>query len=248
MMRQYLVAGNWKMNGNEALLIAVREALAEVQTKATVVVIPPYVYLPAAMQHFRDTKLVVGAQNVSSHEEGAYTGDISGLMLRDVGCHYVLVGHSERRAMHGETDEIVAKKFAAAQRVNITPILCVGETFSERGASKTMAVIEASLEAVRAEVGIKGFGKAVLAYEPLWAIGTGVAASPEMAQAVHADIRKWVAKYDEGIAKNLQILYGGSVAPLNAQALFSMPDIDGGLVGGASLKPDGFAEIVAQAK
>ncbi|MFI4956431.1 MAG: triose-phosphate isomerase [Gammaproteobacteria bacterium] len=247
-MRQYIVAGNWKMNGDEALLIAVREALADVQTEATVVVIPPYVYLPAATQHFRDTKLVVGAQNISKFEEGAYTGEISGLMLRDVGCHYVLVGHSERRAMYGETNEIVAKKFMAAQKVNITPILCVGETFSERGAGKTMSVIEASLEAVRAAAGIKAFGKAVLAYEPVWAIGTGVAATPEMAQAVHADIRKWVAKYDEGIAKNLQILYGGSVAPLNAQALFSMPDIDGGLVGGASLKPDGFAEIVAKAR
>jgi len=247
-VRQYIVAGNWKMNGNEALLIAVREALAGVETKAEVVIIPPYVYLPSATQHFRDTNLVVGAQNVSKHEEGAFTGEISGLMLRDTGCQYVLVGHSERRTMYGETNEIVANKFVAAQRVGITPILCVGETFSERGAGKTMAVIEASLEAVRAQVGIRGFGKAVLAYEPIWAIGTGVAATPEMAQAIHADIRKWVAKYDEGIAKNLQILYGGSVAPLNAQALFSMPDIDGGLVGGASLKPDGFAEIVAQAK
>lgn len=247
-MRPYIIAGNWKMNGNEALLIAVREALRDIETGARVMIIPPFVYLPSATQHFRDTGLSVGAQNISAHEEGAYTGEVSALMLRDVGCHYVLVGHSERRALYGEANDVVAQKFIAAQKVGIVPILCVGETLAEREAGRTMDVIEASLEAVRQAAGIASFHKAVVAYEPVWAIGTGVAATPEMAQAVHADIRKWAAKHDEGLAKNLQILYGGSVSSSNAESLFGMPDIDGGLVGGASLKPDVFAEIVAKAR
>lgn len=247
-MRPYLIAGNWKMNGNEALLIAVREALAEVETGANVAVIPPYIYLPAARQHFRDTAIAVGAQDVSIHDEGAYTGEVSALMLRDVGCQYTLVGHSERRMLHGETDAVVAQKFMAAQRVGLIPILCVGETQAEREAGRTMKVIEASLAAIEAAAGMHGFHKAVIAYEPVWAIGTGLAATPEMAQAVHAEIRNWVAKRDEGLAKSVQILYGGSVNASNAEALFGMPDIDGGLIGGASLKPDAFAEIVAKAR
>ena len=247
-MRSYMVVANWKMNGNESLLIAVREALAAVQSEATVLIIPPFVYLPAAGQHLREAGIQIGAQNVSQYEEGAYTGEISTTMLRDMGCHHVLVGHSERRALYGETNDIVAAKFMAVHQANMVPILCVGETLAEREAGHTQQVIEASLEAVRAAAGIEAFGRAVVAYEPVWAIGTGLAATPEMAQAVHEHIRKWLTKYDEALAKKLQILYGGSVSPSNAQALFSMPDIDGGLVGGASLKPDAFAEIVAKAR
>ncbi len=249
-MRKYMIAGNWKMNGNDALIIGVREALIAVQKQSTAIVVlaPPFVYLPAAMQHLRDTEIAIAAQNVNAHEEGAYTGEISSRMLRDMGCQYVIVGHSERRTLYGETNAAVAAKFMAAQKAGITPILCVGETLAEREAELTAEVIYASLEAVRALAGVEAFGKAVVAYEPVWAIGTGRAASPEIAQEVHESIRKWLGKYDEALAKNLQILYGGSVSPSNAEALFSMPDIDGALVGGASLNPGAFAEIVAKAR
>lgn len=247
-MRQSLIVANWKMNGNESLLISVREALSSIQTKTSVVIIPPFVYLPAAAQHFRDTNILIGAQNVNAHDDGAFTGEISATMLRDMHCHDVLVGHSERRALFGETNEIVAAKFIAVQKANMVPILCVGETLPEREAGKTLAVIEASLDAVVNAAGIQAFQKAVIAYEPVWAIGTGVPATAEMAQSVHESIRHWVAKRDEALAKNLQILYGGSLNPANAAALFSMPDIDGGLVGGASLKPGDFADIVAKAR
>lgn len=243
-MRQHLVVGNWKMNGDENLLLAQREALAEVKTQATVVICPPAVYLPAAQLHFKGTDIAHGAQDLSSHAQGAYTGEISGSMLKEVGCTYVIVGHSERRQYWGESSALVAEKCQQALLEGLTPILCIGETLSQREADETEAVLSAQLDAVIGLLGIAAFHKIVIAYEPVWAIGTGLAATPTQAQAVHAFIRASLEKQDAALAKNMSILYGGSVNAENAKDLFAMPDIDGGLIGGASLKPALFATIV----
>jgi triosephosphate isomerase len=189
------------------------------------------------------SRLLLGAQNVSRHESGAYTGETAASMLVDTGCQFVIVGHSERRALYGESSTEVAAKFVAAQAAGLTPILCLGESLDEREAGRTEAVIDEQLAAVLDEAGVKAFANAVIAYEPVWAIGTGKTATPEMAQDVHRHIRETLSAKDEAIAGAVQILYGGSVKGDNAAGLFAMPDIDGGLIGGASLKAVDFLAI-----
>jgi triosephosphate isomerase (TIM) len=245
-MRQPMVAGNWKMNGsrkaNEALLKEVREALAA-PVKAEVVVCPPYVYLPQVAGLVDGSTVGLGAQDVSDQDSGAYTGEVSGEMLRDVGCRYVIVGHSERRSLYAEDDVFTARKFAAARRHGLIPILCVGELLEERESGITEEVVARQLDAVLDLEGVESLKDAVVAYEPVWAIGTGKTATPDQAQAVHAFIRARVAGRDAGVADGLRILYGGSVKADNAAELFSQPDIDGGLIGGASLKAADFLAI-----
>lgn len=238
------------MHGNEAANAALTEAiLARMPSpdRVTLLICPPFPYLAAEAGRLAGSGLRLGAQNVSQHDSGAYTGEVSPAMLRDVGCEYVIVGHSERRAMMGEASDIVAAKFVAAQAVGLIPILCVGETLAEREADRTEAVIDAQLDAALQAAGIAAFGRAVIAYEPVWAIGTGRTASPDQAEEVHAHIRGQLAAKDGNIAAGVQILYGGSVKGDNAAGLFAMPDIDGGLIGGASLKATDFLAIAEQA-
>jgi triosephosphate isomerase (TIM) len=252
-MREYLVAGNWKMNGSRAfgdeLASAIAAAVAgePAAGAAALLVCPPFPYLEAVAGKVDGSPVRLGAQNVSQHESGAYTGEVSVSMLRDVGCEYVIVGHSERRALMGESSEIVAEKFAAALAGGLKPILCLGETLAEREAERTEAVIEAQLRAVFDVVEAARFADAVIAYEPVWAIGTGKTATPEQAQDVHRHIRAMLAGADARVAASAQILYGGSVKGSNALALFAMPDIDGGLIGGASLEAEEFLAIAAAA-
>jgi triosephosphate isomerase len=245
-MRQPLVAGNWKMNGSAAsidtLMAGLKQGLADVK-QAAVAVCPPYVYIAKVAELSKGTKLAVGAQDISDQESGAHTGEVSGPMLKEVGCSYAIVGHSERRAIYGERDEDTARKFAAARKFGLTPILCVGELLEEREQGITEEVVGRQLDAVIKLEGIKAIGESVIAYEPVWAIGTGKTASPQQAQDVHAFIRAKLAKLDKGVADKVQILYGGSVKGSNAVELFQMPDIDGGLIGGASLAADEFLAI-----
>lgn len=245
-MRVRFVAGNWKMNGNlatnRALLDGLVAAIARIAgVKAAVC--PPYPYLPQVQQALSGTGMAWGAQDVSQHDKGAYTGEVSGAMLVDFGCRYVIVGHSERRTLFGESNEIVAEKYSAALSAGLTPILCVGETLAQREEGTTETVVAAQLQAVLQRSGIQSFAQAVIAYEPVWAIGTGKTATPEQAQTVHAFIRRHLASKDGAIAENVQVLYGGSVKGSNAAELFAMPDIDGGLIGGASLEVQEFATI-----
>jgi triosephosphate isomerase len=245
-MRRPLVAGNWKMNGsrvgNKTLLDGLKQGLAA--TAATeVAVCPPYVYLREVGEQLAGTAIKLGAQNLCEHSSGAFTGEIAAAMLTDCACHYVIVGHSERRALYGESDALVAQKFAAARKAGMIPILCVGELLEEREAGITEQVIARQLDAVLALEGIAAFAQAVIAYEPVWAIGTGKTASPAQAQAVHAFIRGKLVKQDATIAAQSRILYGGSVKASNAAELFSMSDIDGGLIGGASLQAEEFLAI-----
>ena len=209
----------------------------------SLLVCPPFPYLAAVASQVEGSPVALGAQNVSEHEKGAYTGEVAPAMLRDVGCEYVIVGHSERRSLYGETSAQVAAKFVAAQSAGLTPILCVGETLEEREAGTTEAVIDEQLDAALDAAGISGFGAAVVAYEPVWAIGTGMTATPEQAQEVHAHIRGRLAAQNESIAAGVQILYGGSMKGDNAAGLLGQPDIDGGLIGGASLKAADFLAI-----
>ena len=244
-MRQTLIAGNWKLNGSSQSVIelvqAIRLGAKAVNCKA--VVCAPYVFIPLVSELLKDESIGLGAQDVSEHELGAYTGEISAKMLLEFGCHYSLVGHSERRSYHAESDDKVASKFGALKQAGISPILCVGETLDERDQGKTQAVVNRQILAVIDKYGIESLSDAVIAYEPVWAIGTGRTATPEQAQAVHADIRSMMSEYDNDIAMKTQILYGGSMSPANASALLAMPDIDGGLIGGASLKADDFLAI-----
>ncbi|KAB7764539.1 triose-phosphate isomerase [Xanthomonas sp. LMG 12461] len=250
-MRRKIVAGNWKLHGTRHFAAdLVREIVAglhEAEHDVEVVILPPLPYLGDLIEHFEDRLLRFGAQDVSSNEKGAYTGEVSAAMLVDVGADYGLVGHSERRQYHQESSELVARKFAAALHAGLVPILCVGETLEQREAGRTEAVIAAQLAPVLDLVGAEGFARAVVAYEPVWAIGTGRTASPAQAQAVHAFIRGEVAARDARIADSLPILYGGSVKPDNAAELFAQPDVDGGLVGGASLVAAEFLAIVRAA-
>ena len=248
-MRRKIVAGNWKLHGDRAFARALLDELAVVAVPAGVerVILPPMPYLSELIGHYAPRSLAFGAQDVSSNEKGAFTGEVSAGMLKDIGCVYGLVGHSERRQYHGETSEIVAAKFFAAKRAGLIPILCVGETLHEREAGQTEWRIEEQLGPIFAIGGAQALDGALLAYEPVWAIGTGKTASPEQAQAVHAFIRGEVAARDAKIAGSLPILYGGSVKPDNAVALFSQTDVDGGLVGGASLVARDFLDIVAAA-
>lgn len=247
-MREKLVAGNWKMHGalseNRDLLEGV---LAGVRGTQCVVCVP-FPYLFQAQSILQGSAVAWGAQNLSQHAMGAYTGEVSAAMLVDFGCCYVLVGHSERRSLYGEDDTTVALKFVAAQQAGLTPILCVGETLQEREGGVTDLVVGRQLDAVLDKVGAAGIGRAVIAYEPVWAIGTGRTATPEQAQAVHAFIRGRIAALDPAVADKLVIQYGGSVKASNAAELFSMPDIDGGLIGGASLNAAEFVAICSAAQ
>jgi triosephosphate isomerase len=247
MSRKPLIAGNWKMNGSleeSRKLVGVLRAGIGTASHADMLLAPPYVYLGAAKTWLDGSSILLGAQNIADREgSGAYTGEISGTMLVDIGCSHVIVGHSERRALYGETDAVVAAKFGAAQAAGLVPILCVGETLAQRDAGETEQTVERQLAAVLEAVGVEAFAEAVVAYEPVWAIGTGRTANPEQAQEVHAFVRGMIAARDATIAAGLIILYGGSVKGTNARALFAMDDIDGGLVGGASLIASDFLEI-----
>ena len=249
-MRKPLVAGNWKMYGTRAENAALVRTLLDLLqpgARAEVLVCPPFVYLWETGRLLKDSEVALGAQSVCAESLGAFTGEVSGAMLRDVGCRYVLVGHSERRQLYGESDSLVARKFMAAQAQGLVPVLCVGETLEEREGGRTTEVVARQLEAVLSVSGVGAQASAVIAYEPVWAIGTGRTASPEQAQEVHAMIRGKVAALDATIASSVRILYGGSVKASNARELFAMADIDGGLVGGASLKAEEFAQICAAA-
>lgn len=249
-MRDILVAGNWKMNGDSARnneLLSGILAGVPASERVKLLVCPPFSYLAAAASQLAGSSVALGAQTVSEYADGAYTGEISATMLRDLGCEYVLVGHSERRSLFGESSADVAVKFKAAVDGKLHPILCLGESLTERESGNTAAVIDEQLGAVLECVGIAGFETATIAYEPVWAIGTGLTASPEQAQDVHEHIRKTLAAHDPAIASTTLILYGGSVKGDNAAGLFSMPDIDGGLIGGASLKAGDFLAIALAA-
>jgi triosephosphate isomerase len=249
-MRKPLVAGNWKMYGSRAENAQRVQTLLDLlrpEARADVLLCPPFVYLWEIERLLKDSDVALGAQSLCAEAQGAFTGEVSGTMLWDVGCRYVLVGHSERRQIFGEHDTLVARKFMAAQAQGLTPVLCVGETLEEREAGRTGEVVSRQLEAVLAVSGIAAFDKAVVAYEPVWAIGTGRNATPEQAQEVHASIRAKLSALDAIIGGSVRILYGGSVKASNARELFAMADIDGGLVGGASLNAEEFAQICAAA-
>ncbi len=249
-MRHILVAGNWKMNGSSAAnaeLVAGIVSGIPAGDGFSLLVCPPFPYVAAVVEATAGSPVSVGAQNVSEHEKGAFTGEVSPGMLKDLGCEFVIVGHSERRSLYGETSQQVAAKFVAAQAAGLTPILCVGETLEEREAGTTEAVVDEQLDAVLDAAGIAAFQAAVIAYEPVWAIGTGMTATPEQAQDVHRHIRGRLAAHDEAIAATVQILYGGSMKGENAAGLLGQADIDGGLIGGASLKAADFLAIAQAA-
>jgi triosephosphate isomerase len=249
--RRPLVAGNWKMHGSRA---DAARLVGELITRGTgagaaeVVVCPPFVHLADVGRQLAGSRIGLGAQDVCAEEAGAHTGEVSAAMLADIGCRYAIVGHSERRALYGEDDALVARKFVAARRHGLIPILCVGETLAEREANATAHVVLRQLDAAVTAAGVDAFATAVIAYEPVWAIGTGRTAEPQQAQAVHAVIRGRIQEKDATIAASLRVLYGGSVKAANAGELFAMPDVDGGLVGGASLKADEFRGICAAAE
>ncbi|MDE2600339.1 MAG: triose-phosphate isomerase [Rhodocyclaceae bacterium] len=247
-MRRKLVVGNWKMHGSLAANAALLQALAsKPEQGAEMAVCVPFPYLQQAQAVLRNSAVAWGAQDVSEHAQGAYTGEVSAAMLGDFDCLYVVVGHSERRSLYGERDEQSAAKVAAALAGGLVPILCVGETLAEREAGSTEAVVSRQLDVVLRHCGVEALSKAVLAYEPVWAIGTGRTATPGQAQQVHAFLRHRVASADADVARGLRILYGGSVKAANAGELFAQPDIDGGLVGGASLVADEFLAIAGAA-
>ncbi|MBL1432580.1 MAG: triose-phosphate isomerase [Gammaproteobacteria bacterium] len=246
-MRQAFVAGNWKMNGSRASARALIDGLKQdidSVTTAEVVVCPSFVYLADVQSMLSDTRIALGAQNLSEQKPGAFTGEIAGEMLKDFDCKYVIIGHSERRAIYGETDALIASKFTAALEQGLSPIFCLGELLEERQQNQTESVIARQLDAILAlPGGLEGLRSAVIAYEPVWAIGTGMTATPEQAQTVHAFIRQRIAEKDAEVAAGVQILYGGSVKPDNAVELFSQADIDGGLIGGAALDAESFLTI-----
>jgi triosephosphate isomerase (TIM) len=248
-MRRKLVAGNWKMHTTRTSAAELVDAIVRAGvTAADVAVFPPYVYLPELIARHREAALSFGAQDVSEHERGAFTGEVSAQMLHDIGATHVLVGHSERRQYHAESNERVAAKFAQARAAELVPVLCVGETLEQRDAGTTEKVIDAQIDAVLERCPVAAFGSAIVAYEPVWAIGTGRTATPEQAQQVHAFIRGKLASLDVTIASSLRILYGGSVKPASAAELFAQADVDGGLIGGASLVAADFLAICAAAR
>ena len=245
-MRQSLVIGNWKMNGSKE---SIRQLLTEIKAglaanaKAQVAVCAPSIFISTVAEHLQGSAIWFGAQNVADQASGAYTGEISPNMLLEFGCKLALVGHSERRSLYGETDTLIANRYSSAISANVTPVLCIGETLEEREGGNTFDVVKKQLDAVLDSAGVESLKHAVIAYEPVWAIGTGKTASSAQAQEVHAFIRSEIAKRDPLIANSTQILYGGSVKADNAAELFSMPDIDGGLIGGASLDAKAFLAI-----
>ena len=252
-MRKRLIAGNWKMHGSQnqvhQLIAGIKNGVAQSSafSEIDILVCPPFIYLPAVQKELADTTILWGAQNLYVGQQGAFTGEIAGSMLADVGCRYVLVGHSERRTIFGESLSIVAEKFKAAIAAGLIPILCVGESEAERERGDTEKVIHTQLQSVFDAAGINAFHQAVIAYEPVWAIGTGMTATPALAEEVHAYIRQLIAKNNVDIAKAIRILYGGSMKADNAASLLSMPNIDGGLIGGASLDANSFLTICAAA-
>ncbi len=245
-MRRSLVAGNWKLNGsianNQRLLDSIIAGLPPI-ARVDIAVCPPFIYLPGAQERLKGSMIMLGAQDVSDQDAGAFTGEVSAPMLKEFGVRFCIVGHSERRHVYGESDELTARKFAAAQRAELIPILCVGEKLEEREQGITERVIARQIDAVLELGGAAAFEGAIIAYEPVWAIGTGKSATPRQAQAVHAFIRKYLAAHNMDIADRLRILYGGSVKVSNAAELFSQTEIDGGLIGGASLNADEFLAI-----
>lgn len=244
-MRQSLLVANWKMQGSLEQINQWVPAIKQVaeNSKIQIVLCAPAVYIPQAAELAHTSKLIIGAQDVSNKEPGAFTGQIAAHMLKEVGCKYVIIGHSERRHFNHETDHLIAEKFLMVQEAGLIPILCVGETAEEHKAHKTEEVITHQISAVLKKAGIAAFSAAVIAYEPVWAIGTGLTAKPNQAQAVHEMIRAQLAEKDIDVAAQVLILYGGSVKPENARELFAQEDIDGGLVGGASLDAQAFIEI-----
>jgi len=247
-MRTRIVAGNWKLHGDLSMAHALLDEIAAgIPPDVVLVILPPLPYVTELVEHYQASGLVFGAQNLDVNDRGAYTGEVSGAMLRDVGCRYVLVGHSERREFHHETSERVAEKFVAAKRGGLAPILCVGETLHQREAGQTEWALQRQLDPVFALAGREAFAGAVLAYEPVWAIGTGRTATPAQAQEVHAFLRGELRARNARIADSLPILYGGSVKPANAVELFNQPDVDGGLIGGASLVARDFLAIARAA-
>ncbi|UDM07660.1 triose-phosphate isomerase [Halomonas sp. NyZ770] len=248
-MRTPLIAGNWKMNGSAALIESFGKtfASATLPKGVEVVIILPFPYLDMARHAFGDTPLALGAQTLNPQHSGAHTGEVSGRMLKEFGVGYVLVGHSERRQLYRESDEQVFNRLVAALDVGLTPILCVGETLEERDAGQTMDVVLRQVGYVMARLEPEQRRQVVIAYEPVWAIGTGRTASPEQAQEVMAGIRAYQAGFDASLAEQLKLLYGGSMNASNAAELLAQPDIDGGLVGGASLKTDDFYAICQSA-
>lgn len=249
-MRQPLVAGNWKMNGSrasvKALLDGVKAGIAQVSA-AQVAVCAPHIFLADVQAQLQGSVVAWGGQDISVHESGAYTGETSGGMLADYGCEFVIIGHSERRTYHVESDQLVAEKFAAARKAGLTPILCIGETLQEREQGITEQVVARQIDAVINHCGVAMLGEGTIAYEPIWAIGTGVTATPQQAQEVHVFIRSRIATKDAGVAEGLRLLYGGSMNAGNAAELLAQQDIDGGLIGGASLKPADFITVCAAA-
>lgn len=246
--RQTLVMGNWKLNGSKAMVAKLINALQTAATQhpaVAVAVCPPVLFLGQAQALLTDSPIALGAQDVDIHNEGAFTGENSAVMYSEFGVQYVLVGHSERRTLHGESNAMVAAKFATVQNAGLTPVLCIGETLAQFEANETQAVVERQLQEVISHCGIESFANAVIAYEPVWAIGTGKTATPEIAQNVHAAIRTFLASLDATVAAKVQILYGGSVKGASAAGLFAMADIDGALVGGAALQADEFAAIIS---
>ncbi|MBT3010228.1 MAG: triose-phosphate isomerase [Candidatus Thiodiazotropha sp. (ex Lucina aurantia)] len=249
-MRRPLVAGNWKMNGSlesvRSLLDGIGRGVGDVKS-AEVAVCPPYIYLPEVEKLLSGSDIAWGGQDLSTESSGAYTGEVAASMLNDFGCKYVIVGHSERRTYHAESDQLVAKKYAVARAAGLVPILCIGETLEEREAGTTNEVVARQLDAVIVLEGVDALAHGVIAYEPVWAIGTGKTATPDQAQEVHAFIRSRVAEKSSEVAEGLRILYGGSMKPGNAAELIGKPDIDGGLIGGASLTAEDFLGICTAA-
>lgn len=249
-MRRILIAGNWKMNGSRAstkeLLDGLKAGISGVN-KADVAVCAPFVYIPDVAAQLAETSISWGAQNVSTEAKGAFTGEIAASMIADFNCKYIIVGHSERRSYYCESDEIVAKKFGVVVAAGMTPIFCIGETLEDREKGITEQVVARQVKAVIDMHGATMLGKGVIAYEPVWAIGTGKTATPEQAQEVHAFIRGMIARTDASVAEKIIIQYGGSMNAANAKELLAQPDIDGGLIGGASLKADDFLTICTSA-
>ncbi|MCO6523504.1 MAG: triose-phosphate isomerase [Candidatus Schmidhempelia sp.] len=246
-MRKPLVMGNWKLNGSKemakTLVTELTQVLGDVKG-CDVAIAPPVMYLDFIKQLLNNRTIHLGAQNVDVELSGAFTGDISAIMLKEMGAQYIIIGHSERRTYHKENDEIIAKKFAVLKENGLIPVLCIGETESENAAGETETVCARQIDAVLNTLGVSAFKDAIIAYEPVWAIGTGKSATPAQAQAVHKFIREHIAKQDKAVAQQVIIQYGGSVNDSNAAELFTQPDIDGALVGGASLKANAFAAIV----
>lgn len=252
-MRRLFVAGNWKMNTDLQTAVALagglKQALAEASASVDVAVCPPFPYLTAVAAAVAGSPIAVGAQNASQEKSGAFTGEVSTAMLKDVGCRWVILGHSERRQFYGETDDLISRKVAAALAQGLDVILCVGELLDQRQAGQTEQVLDTQMAGSLAGIDAAAMSRVVIAYEPVWAIGTGVTATTEQAQSAHNHLRNWLqTHYNSDVAANTRILYGGSVKSQNAQSLLEQPDVDGALVGGASLKVDDFVPIVLAAQ